>query len=160
VAKPEPLTPAEDLLWRSLIRIVISLPRHLDADLVRNVGLTSNEYIVLMHLSEAPKRELRMSELANAAALSASRMTRLVDGLESRGLVARRTSSEDGRGFTAKLTPDGMSKVRLAWPAHLASVRERVMDHIDAATVAKAAEALSSVASTLGDDPTRRISRD
>jgi DNA-binding MarR family transcriptional regulator len=153
VAKPDPLNASEDALWRALIRVVLSLPRRLDSDLVRSVGLTSNEYIVLMCLSEAPKRELRMAYLANAAALSASRMTRLVADLESRGLVARRASSEDGRGFTAKLTPAGMTKLKAAWPAHLASVRARVLDHIDPATVAKTAQALSAIAATLEDSP-------
>jgi DNA-binding MarR family transcriptional regulator len=112
-----------------------------------------------MCLSEAPKRELRMAELAGAAALSASRMTRLVGDLETRGLVTRRTSSEDGRGFVAKLTQAGMAKLKGAWPAHVASVREHVLDHIDASTVAKAAQALAAVAATLEENPSRPTSR-
>src|SRR6185437_362682 len=97
------------------MRIVLSLPRRLDADLVRTVGITANEYTTLMCLSEARGRELRMTDLANAAALSASRMTRLVDDLQTRGLVAKRTSSEDGRGNVAKLTPAGLTKLKKAW---------------------------------------------
>ena len=159
MAKLDPLSATEETLWRALIRVVLSLPRRLDADLVRSVGLTSNEYIVLMCLSEAPNLELRMADLAGAAALSASRMTRLVGDLESRGLVTRRASSEDGRGFIAKLTPAGMAKLKAAWPAHLASVRERVFDHIDASTVEKAAQALSAVAFTLEENPSRPTSR-
>jgi DNA-binding MarR family transcriptional regulator len=90
-----------------------------------------------------------MADLANAAALSASRMTRLVDDLQSRGLVTKRTSSDDGRGAVAKLTPAGLAKLKKAWPVHLASVRERVFDHVDPATVGKAAQALSEVAARL-----------
>jgi DNA-binding MarR family transcriptional regulator len=149
--KVAPLTATEEAFWRALMRIVLSLPRRLDSDLVRTVGITGNEYITLMCLSEAPARELRMTDLANAAALSASRMTRLVDDLQSRGLVTKRASSEDGRGNVAKLTPAGLAKLRTAWPAHLASVRGRVFDHVDPATVNKAAQALSEIAVQLED---------
>jgi DNA-binding MarR family transcriptional regulator len=135
------------------MRIVLSLPHRLDLDLVRTVGITANEYTTLMCLSEAPNRELRMADLANAAALSASRMTRLVDDLQDRGLVIKRASSEDGRGNVAKLTRAGVAKLKAAWPAHLASVRERVFDHMDPSTVAKAAQALSDVAATLEEKP-------
>src|SRR6476661_7274449 len=128
------------------MRIVLSLPRRLDADLVQTVGMTANEYTTLMCLSEAPERELRMADLANTAALSASRMTRLVDDLQKRGLVAKRASAEDARGNVAKLTPAGLAKLKKAWPAHLASVSDRVFDHVDPDTVTKAAQALSAIA--------------
>ena len=117
--KNEPLTAAEEMLWRALMRIVIVLPRLLDRDMLRTTGLTANEYTTLMNLSEAPKRELRMADLANVAGLSASRMTRLVDDLQSRNLVAKRPSAIDGRGNVAKLTPQGLAKLRSAWLAHL-----------------------------------------
>jgi DNA-binding MarR family transcriptional regulator len=151
VAKVEALSATEEEFWRALMRIVLSLPRRLDSDLVRSVGVTANEYTTLMCLSEAPGRELRMADLANAAALSASRMTRLVDDLQARGLVSKRASSEDGRGNVAKLTPAGLAKLKTAWPTHLASVRSRVFDHVDPATVKKAAQALSEVAAHLRD---------
>src|SRR6476620_11243454 len=128
------------------MRIVLSLPRRLDADLVQTVGITANEYTTLMCLSEAPNRELRMTDLANAAALSPSRMTRLVDDLQARGLVAKRTSVEDARGNVAKLTPEGLARLKKAWPTHLASVRDRVFDHVDPSTVNQAAQALSEIA--------------
>jgi DNA-binding MarR family transcriptional regulator len=151
VAKVDSLTATEELFWRALMRIVLSLPRRLDSDLVRSVGITANEYTTLMCLSEAPNRELRMTDLANAAALSASRMTRLVDDLQSRHLVTKRASAEDGRGNIARLTPTGMTKLRTAWPIHLASVRSRVLDHVDPATVQIAAQALSDIAALLED---------
>ena len=152
MAKVDSLSATEEAFWRALMRIVLSLPRRLDSDLVRTVGITANEYTTLMCLSEARSRELRMADLANAAALSASRMARLVDDLQSRGLVTKRASSEDGRGNVAKLTPAGMAKLRTAWPAHLASVRERVFDHVDPATVKKAAQALSEIAVQLEEN--------
>src|ERR1700752_4592512 len=126
MAKADPLNTTEEVFWRALMRIVLSLPRRLDSDLVRAVGITANEYTTLMCLSEAPGRELRMADLANAAALSASRMTRLVDDLQTRALVTNRASPEDGRGNVARLTPAGFAKLKAAWPVHLASVRGRV----------------------------------
>jgi len=151
VAKADPLSATEEEFWRALMRIVLSLPRQLDRDLMRAAGLTANEYTTMMCLSEAVRRELRMADLANAAALSASRMTRLVDDLQSRGLVTKRASADDGRGNVAKLTRAGMAKLKAAWPAHLTSVRSRVFDHVDQATVKKAAHALSEIAARLED---------
>ena len=71
VANPEPLTPTEELFWRALMRIVLSLPRQLHDDMVRATGLTASEYTVIMNLSEAPNRQLRMADLASATGLSA-----------------------------------------------------------------------------------------
>jgi DNA-binding MarR family transcriptional regulator len=149
VTKVDPLNMTEEAFWRALMRVVLALPRRLDSDLVRAMGITANEYTTLMCLSEAPGRELRMADLAHAAALSASRMTRLVDDLQTRGLVSKQASSEDGRGNVAKLTPAGLAKLKKAWPAHLSSVRDRVFDHVDPTTVAKAAQALSEIAARL-----------
>jgi len=151
VAKVEPLSASEEAMWRALMRIIKSLPRHLDADLVRSAGLTASEYTMLMHLSEAPNRELRMADLAQATGLSASRTTRLVQDLQSRGLVTKRSSADDGRSNIARLTASGMSKMKSAWPAHLASVRKRWFDHIDDSALRRTAEVLATVAAQLED---------
>jgi DNA-binding MarR family transcriptional regulator len=147
----EPLSANEDALWRAEMRILKVLPRLLDSDLIRGVGLTASEYTTIMHLSEAPNRQLRMADLASATDLSASRTTRLVDALQSRGLVSKTTSSTDARGNIAKLTPRGMAKMRAAWPVHLESVRRHFFDHIDAGDLVVAAKALADVAARLED---------
>jgi DNA-binding MarR family transcriptional regulator len=151
MTKAEPLSEAEEAMWRALMRIVKTLPRHLDSDLVRSTGLTASEYTMLMHLSEAPDRELRMADLAEATGLSASRTTRLVQDLQSRGLVTKRSSTADGRSNIARLTASGMAKMKSAWPAHLASVRKRMFDHIDDSAVQRTAQVLSAVAAQLED---------
>jgi DNA-binding MarR family transcriptional regulator len=133
------------------MRIVKVLPRHLDTDLMRGAGLTASEYITLMNLSEAPRRELRMSDLASATGLSASRTTRLVDDLQSRGFVTKVASSSDARGNVARLTPRGMAKLKSAWTVHLASVRNLFFDHLDATAIGQVADALSAVAAHLED---------
>jgi DNA-binding MarR family transcriptional regulator len=153
MASVEPFSPTEEELWRAVMRIVKVLPRHLDSDLIRDASLTASDYTTIMHLSEAPNRELRMADLAAATDLSASRMTRLVDDLQSRGLVTKTVSSSDGRGNVARLTPRGMAKLKSSWPVHLVSVRRRFFDHLNAATVETVASALSEVAAHLEDGP-------
>ncbi|MFI6406049.1 MarR family winged helix-turn-helix transcriptional regulator [Streptomyces sp. NPDC050548] len=127
----DPLTAQEERFWRALMRVIVALPRSLDDDLLRATGLTLTEYVVLMSLSEAENQELRMADLAAATALSASRITRVVDALQSRGQVVKRRYEGDARGNVATLTPDGMQRLQAAYPVHLASARKRVMDHLD-----------------------------
>ena len=152
MSKAEPLSPDEEALWRSLMQVLLALPRVLDRDMVRATGLTANEYKALMHLSEAPDCQLRMAELANTTALSASRMSRLVDDLQSRGLVSKRTSESDGRGNVAALTAAGLEKLVSAWPAHLASARHHVFDHLSGLDVKRTARVLGKLATRLSHE--------
>jgi DNA-binding MarR family transcriptional regulator len=152
-ARPRPLGPDEEQLWRALSRILISLPRALDEDLVRETGLSLNAYAVLMSLSEAEDHELRMSELAAATTLSPSRVTRLVDELRDRGLVVKRPCADDRRGNVTGLTDDGMARLEAAYPYHLASARRRVMDRIDAQLTGQLAGVLVDVADRLARPP-------
>ena len=149
MATADLLSATEEAFWRALMRVVLSMPRHLDSDLMRAVGITVNEYLTLMSLSEAPGGELRMTYLANETALSASRITRLVNDLEARGLVTKRASSEDGRGNVASLTSKGSAKVRAASVVHVFSLRALVFDHIDPVIMSDAAQTLSEVAARL-----------
>jgi DNA-binding MarR family transcriptional regulator len=148
---PEPLSPDEEALWRAINRIMVALPRALDDDLIHATGLALNEYAVLMNLSEADNRELRMADLAAATVLSASRITRLIDGLRSRGLVTKRRSIDDGRGNVAALTDEGFAKLQAAYPDHLASARKRVIDHVSPANMQRLGRTLARVAETLND---------
>jgi DNA-binding MarR family transcriptional regulator len=151
MSQPLPLTPTEEVLWRSLMRLVITLHRALDDDLIRTRGMTANEYTVLMHLSEAPNSELRITELADATALSVSRMSRLIDDLQSRHLVAKRRSPADGRGNVASLSRQGLARLTAAYPDHLASARRLVLDHIDQADVARVARTLEAIAAEVDE---------
>ncbi|MFE2068449.1 MULTISPECIES: MarR family winged helix-turn-helix transcriptional regulator [unclassified Streptomyces] len=131
----DPLTAQEERLWRALMRVIVALPRSLDDDLLRSTGLTLTEYVVLMNLSEAENQELRMTDLASATALSASRITRVVDALQSRGQVVKRRYEGDARGNVATLTPEGLKRLQDAYPIHLASARKRVIDLLDGRSV-------------------------
>jgi DNA-binding MarR family transcriptional regulator len=145
MASSAPLTPNEAVLWHALVRLMISLPRGLDADLTHETGLSLAEYGVLSTLSEAPEQQLRMSDLAAAVNLSASRITRLVADLQLRGLVKRERSPDDARAGLATVTQDGLRRLEAVYPIHLASVRRRVFDHLDSATVSALGEALQAI---------------
>ncbi len=145
---PRPLTPDEEAVVRALGRVVIVLPRAMDADLVREQQLPLTEYMTLVHLSEAPARRMRMSELAAACDLSLSGMTRLVSRLEGQGLVKRVRCDADARGLNALLTDAGLARLQRAWPTHLASVRRHVFDHLRGVDLAQLACALQRFATS------------
>ncbi|MEU6198680.1 MarR family transcriptional regulator [Streptomyces sp. NPDC047061] len=146
----EPLTAQEERFWRALMRVIVALPRSLDDDLLRTTGLTLTEYVVLMNLSEAENQELRMADLASATALSASRITRVVDALQSRGQVVKRRYEGDARGNVATLTPEGLKRLRDAYPVHLASARKRVVDLLDGRSVPAMVRQFEAVVEKLG----------
>ena len=148
--EPIPLDAVEEQTWRALARFFVVAPRLLDEDLQRGAHMSLSAYTVLLHLSEAPGRTLRMTELANRAYLSGSRTTRLVDELIADGLVAKERNAEDGRGFDVTLTEDGLAALQRAYPVHLRSVRARVLDHVDRSTLPCFAKAVSAIAESLG----------
>jgi DNA-binding MarR family transcriptional regulator len=134
---PPALTMPEELFWRSLMRLVITVPRAMDKDLERSCGVSGTEYLVLMHLSEASASKLRMSDLAVRTALSASRITRVVDGMMAEGLVEKKPCAEDRRATQVTLTSQGLARLRDAYRHHLQSVRHNIFDHLtDAETAA------------------------
>ena len=147
---PIPLDAVEELTWRALARFFVVAPRLLDEDLQRGAHMSLSAYTVLLHLSEAPGRTLRMTELANRAYLSGSRTTRLVDELIADGLMAKERNAEDGRGFDVTLTEEGLAALQRAYPVHLRSVRTRVLDHVDRSTLPFFAKAASAIAESLG----------
>src|SRR4051812_14428514 len=107
---PQPLTAEEEAFLRAFGRAMLTVPRALEADLLRQQGMSQSEYSALMHLSEAPDRRLRMSDLASASALSLSGMTRVVNRLEREGWVQRVRPPSDGRGWEARLTDTGLDR--------------------------------------------------
>lgn len=160
VTKPtapvKPLTPAEEAAWRALSRAVVVIPRVLEKDLLEAQGLNLTEYAVLVHLSEAPHRALRMGDLANYASITSGGLTRVVDRLSRQGLVERVPDESDGRGQTAVLTEAGLQRLEDAWPTHLASVRRHVMDHLSDLDLAVFAKAMGAVGDRDVGPPARR----
>jgi DNA-binding MarR family transcriptional regulator len=149
-ANLQPLDSIEEAAWRDLARFFVVAPRLLDEDLQRGTNLTLSAYSTLAHLSEAPDRVLRITELAGRAYLSGSRTTRLVDELATGGLVAKRRCPDDARGVEVVLTTQGLERLQRAYPVHLRSVRERVLDHISRSTLPTFADTMRAIAKALG----------
>jgi DNA-binding MarR family transcriptional regulator len=125
------LSEVERGAWVGFLRAHHVLVADLDDELRREHGLPLTSFDVLAQLDNAPGRQLRMSELADAVLLSRSGLTRLVERLESRGLIERRECSEDARGAFAVLTEEGAARLRDARGTHLAGVRERFLERFD-----------------------------
>lgn len=143
---PHPLTAEEEAVVRSLNRVIYALPRAIDADMVREQRLSLIEYLALAHLSEAPDRQVRMSELATAVEISLSGLTRLATRLESQGLIQRVRSEEDARGWNALLTDAGFARLEEAWPTNLTSIRRHFLDHLTGLDLKELAAALRNIA--------------
>lgn len=113
--------------WRAFLRAHATVVGRLGADLEREHQLPLTHYDVLVQLSEAPGRSLRMTTLAERVLLSRSGLTRLADRLERDGLLRREACPSDARGTLAVLTEAGLDRLREAWPTHLRGVA----DHLD-----------------------------
>jgi DNA-binding MarR family transcriptional regulator len=97
--------------------------RELNAQLVADHGLTINDYEALLHLARAEERRMRRIDLAERLILTASGVTRLLDGLEQAGYVDRDSCASDRRVTYAVLTDAGLAKLREASKSHVADIR-------------------------------------
>ena len=119
----------EDRAWRLYLRASRLLEAELDCDLLA-YGLPLSEYEILMVLSEAPDRRLRMSAIADHVVQSRSRLTHTASRLESRGWVRRESCVGDRRGVALVLTEAGYAELVRMAPIHARSVRENLMDSL------------------------------
>lgn len=135
--------------WRAWIAVAIMLNDRLSDELQEQHGLTINDYEILVRLSEAPDRAMRMSELANQTMLSRSRLSHQVDRMEKAGLVARSVCPTDRRGQIATLTKDGWDRLVTAAPTHVQGVRQHFVDILSDAEFAALGVSLRKIADHL-----------
>ena len=109
--------------WVRLLRGHTAARRTLDASLQADYGLTVTGYEALLLLSAAGEKRLRRVDLAEGLALTASGVTRLLDGLEADGLVAKETCPSDLRATYAVVTEAGRARLDAASCSHVRSVR-------------------------------------
>jgi DNA-binding MarR family transcriptional regulator len=150
-APPRWLDPDEMRAWRAYAESVHRLTAALEHDLAPT-GLTLGDYQVLVYLSEAPQRAMRMCDLAGVLQLSPSGLTRRLDGLVRSGLVARQGSPEDRRVMLAVLTDHGFERLRESAPVHVESVRRRIIDRLDAEQLAHMATTWAAIGAGLDED--------
>ena len=116
--------------WRVFLAAVERLQSGLDAQLQADAGMPHAYYELLVRLSEAPGRRLRMSALAEATGSSRSRLSHAVAQLEARGWVRREPCPEDRRGALALLTEEGFAALAEAAPGHVEAVRALLVDRL------------------------------
>ena len=125
------------------------LVKVLGDDLASETSVSLSEYLVLVHLSEAPGQRLRIGDLASISALSPSRMSRLVDEMVVKGHVTKSRGSDDGRCTMATLTPEGFTTLKETYPTQLRNVRRRIFDLLSAEEVDALGAALWKIRTAL-----------
>jgi DNA-binding MarR family transcriptional regulator len=139
--------------WRAYIAATSLLQDKLNRELQAAHGLTMADYEILVRLSEAPDRRLRMSALADHTLASRSRLSHQIDRLEKAGLVVREPCETDKRGANAVLTEDGWTALVGAAPTHVSGVREHLVDLLTDEQFAALGAACAVIAAHLQAEP-------
>jgi len=141
--------------WLGLLQSSRQLTRELESGLDARFGLSLSGLELLGRLATADGRRMRLSELAGLTGLTLSRISRIVDTMEARGLVERRTCTEDGRATNAWLTEAGLELARRAQEAHVEDV-QRVffarLSHDELETLSAVFARLGRYATALRED--------
>ena len=145
------LMPEEWQLWHALLRTWSLMETELDRRLQEETGTSLAEFEVLSYLVTGPTSGLRMYELGERVLASKTRLTHIVDRLESQGLVARRRDPDDARGVRVVLTAKGRRRQAAGAPIYVATVRTRVLDHFTPAQARSTVAALDKARAALGD---------
>ena len=132
--------------WRDFMTVNLRVFDDISADLRAASDLTMDDYEVLVQLSEAPERRMRMSELSEQVVQSRSRLTQRIDRMVQRGWVRRQPCPEDGRGQFAVLTDEGFDVLAAAAPDHVESVRRHLIDRLDRDQLRAAAAVIAELA--------------
>ncbi|MFI6576330.1 MarR family winged helix-turn-helix transcriptional regulator [Nocardiopsis sp. NPDC050513] len=125
---PPWLTPAQQHAWRTFVRLHQGLDATLVRDLQAHSTLSGADYEILVALTDVPAGRRSFSDLAEAVEWEQSRLSHQITRMARRGLVARDSSAEGGRGRSVSLTPAGRRAIEAAAPRHAAMVRRLVVD--------------------------------
>jgi DNA-binding MarR family transcriptional regulator len=131
--------------WVRFLRAHAAVTRELNARLIAEHGLTLNDYEVLLQLAQAPERQLRRVDLAARVILTASGITRLLEGLEHGGYVERGVCESDARVSYAVLTAAGLAKLREAGETHLEDVHALFLERFSSDERATLADLLGRI---------------
>ena len=148
---PRWLNAAEMKAWRRYIVASRRLLEALDLDLAHH-ELSMADYEIFAQLSDAPERQMRMSELADVAMLSRSRLSHRMKVMEKAGWVKREACPVDKRGYFAVMTNKGWNAIVAAAPDHVDSVRARFVDHLSKGDQVALAEIFERVSDSLRED--------
>lgn len=143
------LNAEEQEVWRSYLSMVNAVRKATMRQLAQDSDLPHTYYEILVHLSEAPNRTMRLSDLASATEGTQSQLSHAVTRLQERGWVVRERCVSDGRGFNAVLTEAGFAALEAAAPGHVECVRTVLFDPLNREQLAQLrtiAEAVISAA--------------
>jgi DNA-binding MarR family transcriptional regulator len=149
----EQLSPTSVQAFIGLIQGHAAATRELSADLVRDHGLTINDYEALLRLERADERRLKRVELAESLVLTPSGVTRLLDGLERAGYVEKGSCDSDARITYAVLTDAGLDKLREASSSHVAQIRTFFEQRFSESELVALAELLGRLPQSSDDVP-------
>ena len=137
--------------WVSFLQAHAAITRELSAQLQREHGLTLSDYEVLLRLKNAEDGMMRRVDIAEQVLLTASGITRLLEGLERAGYVRKETCASDARVSYAKITDAGMAKFRVASTTHLRGIDELFLSRYSGSELATLAELLGRLPVTGSD---------
>ncbi|MBW8087104.1 MULTISPECIES: MarR family winged helix-turn-helix transcriptional regulator [Streptomyces] len=128
--EPHWLTDEEQVSWLAYRHASMLLEDHLDRQLQRDAGMPHVYYGLLVALSWAPRRRMRMTELAQVAKITRSRLSHAIARMEKDGWVRREDCPDDKRGQNAVLTDKGFEVLRKTAPGHVSAVRTAIFDRL------------------------------
>jgi DNA-binding MarR family transcriptional regulator len=149
VTEPRWLDEAQQQAWRTYLAATQMLHARLGRELQSAHGLTMNDYEILVRLSDAPERRIRMTDLAELTLLSKSRLSHQITRMEQAGTVRREGCPTDQRGTFAVLTEEGWHRLAEAAPTHVESVRRYLVDVLTAEELQIIGKALGRVVDQL-----------
>lgn len=152
--EPRWLSEEEQSVWRAYLHATTLMEDHLDRQLQRDAGMPHIYYGLLVQLSQAPRRQKRMTELAKDAKITRSRLSHAVARLEKSGWVRREDCPSDKRGQNAVLTDDGFEMLRRSAPGHVDAVRQAMFDRLTPEQVRSLGEIMQVVATGLQPEGT------
>lgn len=150
----------EQRAWRSFLTASRLLWDGVERQLQQEAGLPHAYFEILVRLSEAPDRTLRMSSLASTSLSSRSRISHAVARMEESGWVERVECDTDGRGRMARLTEAGLERLRSAAEGHVEHVRRALFDALDAGQVAALRDVSDTLVAHLAETPPWPVSDD
>ncbi|MER5550275.1 MarR family transcriptional regulator [Streptomyces sp. NPDC002793] len=151
---PRWLTDEEQSVWRSYLAATTLMEDHLDRQLQRDAGMPHIYYGLLVQLSQAPRRQKRMTQLAKDAKITRSRLSHAVARLEKNGWVRREECPSDKRGQNAILTEEGHAMLSRSAPGHVEAVRQAMFARLSPEQVQSLGEIMQVIATGLQPEGT------
>lgn len=149
---PKSFTPEELETWSAIATLLEWLPAALDAQMLRDAQISHFEFGILYALDAADDNALRMSQLADYANSTLSRLSRAVARLERKGWVARHPDPNDGRITIATLLEPGSKALSSASPGHIELVRKLVFAPLSQAQTKQLRESSRRITTAIRED--------